>query len=39
MEIYLPIAEQSMNVFILLGLGGAAGLLSGMFGLNANQAS
>ena len=33
MEIYLPIAEQSMNVFILLGLGGAAGLLSGMFGV------
>jgi len=32
-EIYLPIAEQSMNVFILLGLGGAAGLLSGMFGV------
>jgi uncharacterized protein len=32
-EIYLPIAEQSMNVFILLGLGGAAGLLAGMFGV------
>jgi uncharacterized protein len=32
-EIYLPIAEQSMNVFLLLGLGGAAGLLSGMFGV------
>ena len=29
MEIYLPIAEQSMNVFVLLGLGGAAGLLAG----------
>ena len=33
MEIYLPIAEQSMNVFVLLGLGGAAGLLAGMFGV------
>jgi hypothetical protein len=32
-EIYLPIAEQSMNVFILLALGGAAGLLAGMFGV------
>ena len=33
MEIYLPIAEQSMNIFVLLGLGGAAGLLAGMFGV------
>jgi hypothetical protein len=32
-EIYLPIAEQSMNVFVLLGLGGVAGLLAGMFGV------
>jgi uncharacterized membrane protein YfcA len=32
-EIYLPIAEQSINVFLLLGLGGAAGLLAGMFGV------
>jgi hypothetical protein len=32
-EIYLPIAEQSMNVFLLFGLGGAAGLLAGMFGV------
>jgi uncharacterized membrane protein YfcA len=32
-EIYLPIAEQSMNVFVLLALGGAAGLLAGMFGV------
>jgi len=32
-EIYLPIAEQSMNVFLLLGLGGIAGLLAGMFGV------
>ncbi|MBM3642737.1 MAG: sulfite exporter TauE/SafE family protein [Alphaproteobacteria bacterium] len=33
MEIYLPIAELSINVFLLLGLGAAAGLLSGMFGV------
>ena len=33
MEIYLPIAEQSMNVFVLFALGGAAGLLAGMFGV------
>ena len=33
MEIYLPVAEQSMNVFVLLGLGGVAGLLAGMFGV------
>jgi len=32
-EIYLPIAELSMNVFVLLGLGAAAGLLAGMFGV------
>ena len=33
MEIYLPIAEISTNVFLLLGLGGAIGGLSGMFGV------
>jgi uncharacterized protein len=32
-EIYLPIAEQSMNIFVLLALGGVAGLLAGMFGV------
>jgi uncharacterized membrane protein YfcA len=32
-EIYLPIAGQSINVFLLLGLGGVAGLLAGMFGV------
>jgi len=32
-EIYLPIAEQSMSIFVLLALGGAAGLLAGMFGV------
>lgn len=33
MEIYLPVAEQSMNIFLLFALGGAAGLLAGMFGV------
>ncbi len=33
MQIYLPIAEMSMNVLLLLWLGGAVGFLSGMFGV------
>ena len=33
MDIYLPIAELPVNVFVLLGLGFAAGFLSGMFGI------
>lgn len=33
MNIYLPIAEMSVNVFAVLGLGAAAGMLSGMFGV------
>ena len=33
MEIYLPIAELSTNIFLLLGLGTAIGFLSGMFGV------
>ena len=33
MQIYLPIAEVSVNVFLLLGLGGIVGVLSGMFGV------
>lgn len=33
MQIYLPIAELSVNVFVLLGMGGAIGILSGMFGV------
>lgn len=33
MQIYLPIAEVSVNVFLLLGLGGLVGILSGMFGV------
>lgn len=33
MQIYLPIAEISVNVLLLLGLGGAVGFLSGLFGV------
>ena len=33
MSIYLPIAELSVNIFLLLSLGGVVGFLSGMFGL------
>ena len=33
MQIYLPIAEVSVNAFVLLGLGGIVGILSGMFGV------
>jgi uncharacterized protein len=31
--IYLPIAELSVNLFVLLGMGAAVGFLSGMFGV------
>ena len=33
MQLYLPIAEVSVNAFVLLGLGGVIGVLSGMFGV------
>ncbi len=33
MQIYLPIAEVSVNAVLLLGLGGFVGILSGMFGV------
>jgi len=33
MDIYLPIAEVSLDVFLLLGLGAAVGFLSGVFGV------
>ncbi len=33
MQIYLPIAEVSLNIFLLLGIGGVVGFLSGMFGV------
>jgi hypothetical protein len=32
-NIYLPIAELSVNVFVILGMGMAVGFLSGMFGV------
>jgi uncharacterized protein len=34
MEIYLPIAEMSVHWLIILGLGAAVGLVSGMFGIS-----
>jgi uncharacterized membrane protein YfcA len=33
MQIYLPIAETSVNVFTMFGMGTAVGFLSGMFGI------
>ena len=33
MQIYLPIAELSMNIFVLLAMGGGVGFLSGIFGV------
>jgi uncharacterized membrane protein YfcA len=33
MQIYLPIAEVSVNVLMLFGIGGIVGILSGMFGV------
>ena len=33
MYAYLPIAENSFNILILIGLGGAIGFLSGVFGV------
>src|SRR5918993_1512407 len=33
MQIYLPIAEMSVEVLLLLGLGGLVGFLSGLFGV------
>ena len=33
MTVYLPIAEISVNAFIILGMGAAVGFLSGMFGV------
>ncbi len=32
-QIYLPIAELSLNLFLLIGMGGAVGFLSGLFGV------
>src|ERR1700690_4662970 len=33
MDLYLPIAEMSLDVFLLLGIGAAIGFLSGLFGV------
>jgi uncharacterized membrane protein YfcA len=33
MEIYLPIAGMSINFFLVLGIGGVVGFLSGLFGV------
>ena len=33
MDIYLPIAGQSVNALLIVALGGLVGLLSGMFGV------
>jgi len=33
LQIYLPIAELSVNLFFLIGIGGAVGFLSGLFGV------
>lgn len=33
LQIYLPIAEVALNVFLLLGLGAGVGVLSGLFGV------
>ncbi len=33
MQIYLPIAEMSVNIFLILAMGGGVGLLSGLFGV------
>lgn len=32
-QIYLPIAEMSVDIFLLLGMGGMVGFLSGLFGV------
>ncbi len=33
MQIYLPIAEMSVSIFLVLGMGAGVGFLSGMFGV------
>ena len=33
MQIYLPIAELSVNIFLFLGMGACVGFLSGLFGV------
>lgn len=33
MQVYLPIAEMTVDVFVVLGMGGLVGFLSGLFGV------
>ncbi|MFQ5783520.1 MAG: sulfite exporter TauE/SafE family protein [Alphaproteobacteria bacterium] len=33
MQVYLPIAEMSVNILLILGMGGTVGFLSGVFGV------
>ena len=33
MQIYLPIAELPISIFLVLGLSGAVGFISGLFGV------
>ena len=33
-QVYLPVAEMSVNLLVMLGLGAAVGFLSGMFGVS-----
>ena len=33
MQIYLPIADLPVNIFLVLGMGLAVGFISGMFGI------
>jgi uncharacterized membrane protein YfcA len=33
LQIYLPISEISVNIFLILGMGGGVGFLSGVFGV------
>ena len=36
MQVYLPIAELSLDVFLLLALGGLVGFISGISGIGAS---
>ena len=33
MQVYLPIADLPVNIFLVLGMGLAVGFISGMFGI------
>ena len=33
MQLYLPIAEWPVNMFLIFGVGAAVGFISGMFGV------